>query len=128
MAKYRLLTKHYMYDQLLEEGTIVGDETSFKITEEMVSPDMEGLDDEAKQLVQKAKDNLTKPMMNAPQSGMLYLEPDVRDAILDAAKKQSGTTERPHSPPQRSAGQPEPKEGQTTQLPNPPPVPVTTKK
>jgi len=100
MAKYRLLTKHYMQDQLLEEGTIVGDETSFKITEEMVSPDMEGLDDEAKQLVQKAKDNLTKPMMNAPQSGMLYLEPEVRNAILDAAKNQQGaTSERPHSAP-----------------------------
>ena len=130
MPRYRLLTKHYMYDTLLDEGTIVGDDTPYKIEDEMVSPDMEGLDDESKEKVKKSKDNLTKPLMAAPQVGMLYLEPDVKDAILDAAKKQQGigsaTREQNVSQPREpnrpmGSPQPEPKEGQRTQLPNPPP-------
>ena len=138
MAKYRLLTKHYMQDQLLDEGTIVGEGTSFNITDEMVSPDMEGLDDESREKVQKAKEEQTKPMMAAPQIGMLYLEPEVRNALVDAAKRQQGADPEykpptsqtregqiPHpKEPDRPQGtqQPEPKEGAKTQLPNPPPV------
>ena len=139
MPRYRLLTKHYMYDQLLDEGTIVGDGTPFKIEDEMVSPDMEGLDDESKEKVWKSKEEMTKPLMAAPQIGMLYLEPDVKDAILDAARGQQGSS-RPNEGQQRSVPAPsatreqsvpqsrepdrpqsEPKEGRATQLPNPPP-------
>jgi hypothetical protein len=90
MAKYRLLTKHYMYDQLLEEGTIVGDDTPFKIEAAAVSPDMEGLDDEAKAQVQMVRDNATKPLATAPQLGLLYLEPEVQSALVEAAKRQQG--------------------------------------
>lgn len=90
MAKYRLLTKHYMYDQLLDEGTIVGDETPFKIDEAAVSPDMEGLDDESKANVEKVRERLTKPLATAPQLGLLYLEPEVQSALVEAAKRQQG--------------------------------------
>lgn len=101
MAKYRLLTKHYMYDQLLDEGTIVGDETPFKIEEAAVSPDMEGLDDESKANVEKVRDRLTKPLATAPQLGLLYLEPEVQSALVEAAKRQQGavTKEPSYSPP-----------------------------
>jgi len=90
MAKYRLLTKHYMNDQLLDEGTVVGDDTPHKITEAAVSPDMEGLDDEGKANVQKARDALPKALASAPQLGLLYLEPEVQSALLEAAKRQQG--------------------------------------
>ena len=99
MAKYRLLTKHYMYDQLLEEGTVVGDDTAFKIEEAMVSPDMEGLDDAGKAAVQKAKDAIPKALASAPQLGLLYLEPEVQNALLEAAKRQQGSVAKEPSAP-----------------------------
>jgi hypothetical protein len=90
MAKYRLLAKHYMNDRLLDEGTIVGDETSFVIPEGGVTPEMEGLDDEGKAAVKKVTENLTKPLNTASPLGLLFLEPEVQTALVALAKSQAG--------------------------------------
>ena len=95
MPKYRLLAKHYMNDRLLDEGTIVGDETSFPIPEGGVTPEMEGLDDAGKAEVKKVVDNLTKPITNAAPLGLLFLEPEVQTALLAMAKAQAGTKVEP---------------------------------
>jgi hypothetical protein len=92
MAKYRLLAKHYMNDRLLDEGTVVGDETSFTVPNGGVTPEMEGLDDEGKAEVKKVVDNLTKPISNAAPLGILFLEPDVQNALTTMAKAQMAHT------------------------------------
>jgi len=100
MAKYRLLSKHYIADQLLAEGTIVGDETSYPIAEGGVTPEMEGLDDEGKAEVEKMRDALPNKYPPAPQLGLLYLEPEVQSALVDLARAQAGAkTPKPTEPP-----------------------------
>ena len=101
MAKYRLLAKHYIHDRLLDEGTIVGDETSFAIPEGGVTPEMEGLDDEGKAAVKKVTDNLTKPISNAAPLGILFLEPDVQNALTTMAKAQMAQNAKPEPTPAR---------------------------
>jgi hypothetical protein len=55
MAKYRLLSQHFSEeDKLLEAGVEVGDGTSHKWTRPP-SPEMEGLDEESKLLVEEER-------------------------------------------------------------------------
>lgn len=58
--KFRLLSMHYIDDRLLEEGTVIGDDTDipFRLPDGSpmgASSEMEGLDDEGRELCEKRK-------------------------------------------------------------------------
>ena len=80
MAKYRLTAKHYWRDQLLEAGTLVGDETPYPVPEEGPTYDMEPLDDAAKAEIEKLLEKKVQPLP-APQLGLLYLQPETQEAV-----------------------------------------------
>lgn len=81
MAKYRLTAKHYWRDQLLLEGTIVGDDTPHPVPPEGPTYDMEPLDDDAKAKIEELIESRPKALAAAPQLGLLYLEPDTQAAL-----------------------------------------------
>ena len=121
MGKYRLISKHYIHDRILDEGTIVGDDTPFPLAEGGVTPEMVGLDESSQAEVDAVLDKQTKPLATAPQLGMLYLEPEVQSALIAAARGQQG-------------GDPEKRHPLTTPLsekgpmPNPKPDPIAPRR
>lgn len=90
MAKYRLTAKHYWRDQLLNEGTLVGDDTPHPVPPEGPTLDMEPLDDDAKAKIAEFKEKVMKPLPPAPQLGLVYLEPDSQAAFQEFLKTQAG--------------------------------------
>ena len=57
MAKFKLLRKHFIGDSLVEEGTVVGEGTSWPGVK--VGREMEGVDDEGKRLVAEHRSHTT---------------------------------------------------------------------
>lgn len=91
MAKYRLTAKHYWRDQLLDVGTLVGDDTPHPVPAEGPTFDMEPLDDEAKAKIEELIENRTKVLAVAPQVGLLYLQPETQEAVNRLLAAQTST-------------------------------------
>jgi hypothetical protein len=70
--KYELETQHYLWDQLLEPGTLIGDDTVFPIPEGFApSASMKPLDDAARELTNRTaskKENWGRPEEGLPIS------------------------------------------------------------
>lgn len=99
MAKYRLTAKHYWRDQLLEAGTLVGDDTPHPVPPEGPTYDMEPLDDEAKAKIEELLETKTKTLAAAPQLGLLYLQPDTQEAVNKLIAAQTPKTQTPLKSP-----------------------------
>ena len=110
MAKYRLTAKHYWRDELLQEGTLVGDDTPHKVPEEGPTYDMEPLDDEAKAEIVKLHERAPKSLSAAPQVGLLYLQPEMQEALNNLIAAQTPAKAKPEvktphvEPPHTSRG------------------------
>lgn len=71
MPKYKLLSPHYINDQLLVAGTIVGGEEHPLPQGWLPTPECEGLDDEAKKLCKKWENwvpDLGTPFVPGPET------------------------------------------------------------
>lgn len=75
MARFRLMTTHYIMEQLLEPGTVVGDGTPWPVT--VPSFGMEGEDEEGKRLCEEHRHNFNTPesafpvQPNVPNRGIV---------------------------------------------------------
>ena len=80
--KYKLTCEHYMFNRVLEEGTIVGDGTPYPITEDQVSLFMEGVDTASEAVVKRHQKIFSDRLKNMSSEERTFHE-EIRAPKID---------------------------------------------